>query len=132
VHRDDDPWVPGSEPLLHARTAPLADGLRSYADEVMNLLPDGGPADYNLPEDFPEAELAENLGAFAKGGGGSIATFTVANPASFRDAEANPDDFNLLRVRMGGWTEFFIALFPEHREQHKRRPLYTPGRSSHV
>ena len=132
VHRDDDPWVPGSEPLLHARMTPLADGLRSYADDVMNLLPDGGPADYNLPEDFPEDELAGLLGTFSGGGGGSVATFTVANPASFRDAESNPDDFNLLRVRMGGWTEFFIALFPEHREQHKRRPLYTAGRSQHV
>jgi pyruvate-formate lyase len=25
---------------------------------------------------------------------------------------------------MGGWTEFFVTLFPDHQEQHKRRPLY--------
>ena len=31
---------------------------------------------------------------------------------------------NLVRVRMGGWTEFFVALYPVHQEQHKRRPLY--------
>lgn len=123
VHRDDPPWVEGSDPLQHARQVPLADGLRSYADDVMNLLPNGAPADYNLPEAFPEQELADALEAFARGGGGSIATFTVAGPATFRGAEQNPDEYDLLRVRMGGWSEFFIALFPEHREQHKRRPL---------
>lgn len=124
VHRDDAPWVEGSNPAQHVRRVPLADGLRSYASDVMNLLPDGGPADYNLPEDFPEEHLASSLAEFASGGGGSIATFTVADPATFQGAEQDPDAYNLVRVRMGGWTEFFIALFPEHKEQHKRRPLY--------
>ena len=93
---------------------------------------DGGPADYNLPEDFPAEDLASSLAEFAGGGGGSIATFTVADPATFKGAEQNPDDYNLVRVRMGGWTEFFIALFPEHKEQHKRRPMYTAWRSANV
>ena len=39
-------------------------------------------------------------------------------------AQRDPAAFNLVRVRMGGWTEFFITLFPDHQEQHKRRPLY--------
>ncbi|HEX2122274.1 MAG TPA: pyruvate formate lyase family protein, partial [Thermoanaerobaculia bacterium] len=39
VHRDDSPWIEGSSPVQHARQVPLADGLRSYANDVMNLLP---------------------------------------------------------------------------------------------
>jgi pyruvate-formate lyase len=26
---------------------------------------------------------------------------------------------------MGGWSEFFIAMFPAHQAEHQRRPLST-------
>jgi pyruvate-formate lyase len=90
----------------------------------MKRFGDGCPVDYNIPEGFDRARLVEILHAFAQGKGGSICTFTVADPATFAAAQAHPDRYNLLRVRMGGWTEFFVALFPAHQEQHKRRPLY--------
>jgi pyruvate-formate lyase len=102
----------------------IPDSFRSYADSSMYRLGDGAPADYNLPEDFPLARLVEQLRAFAQGKGGSVATFTVADPETLLGAQRNPDSFNLVRVRMGGWTEFFVCLFPEHQEQHRRRPLF--------
>jgi pyruvate-formate lyase len=61
---------------------------------------------------------------FANGEGGSICTFTAADPETFAAAQQDPERYNLVRVRMGGWTEFFVALFPDHQEQHKRRPFY--------
>ena len=33
----------------------------------------------------------------------------------------------LLRVRMGGWSEFFVAMFDFHQEYIRRRPYYTPA-----
>lgn len=42
-----------------------------------------------------------------------------------RDAEATPQNFNLVRVRMGGWTEFFSVLFSD-KQHHRRRPVYQP------
>ena len=90
----------------------------------MNLLGDVAPADYNIPEDFPRTELADAIERFAKGESGSVCTFTVANPATLAKARDSHDEYNLVRVRMGGWTEFFIALFPDHKEQHRRRPLF--------
>jgi pyruvate-formate lyase len=39
-------------------------------------------------------------------------------------AQKYPEGYDLLRLRMGGWSEFFIAMYPEHQEQHKRRPLF--------
>ena len=114
----------------HLRQVPLSDGLRSYAHASMNLLPDGGPADYNIPENYPVDDLTDILQEFANGNGGSVATFSVADPGTFERAQANPDDYNLLRVRMGGWTEFFIALFPSHQAQHRRRPLYVPDQDA--
>jgi pyruvate-formate lyase len=108
----------------HARTGRLNASLGSYANAVMKRFGDGAPVDYNLPEDYPLADLVSMLRAFADGNGGSICTFTVGNPGTFLAAQRDPERHNLVRVRMGGWTEFFVALFPDHQEQHKRRPLY--------
>ncbi len=121
--------VPGDLPPLgpdgrHARAYDLGASLRSYHNEVMRRFGDGAPVDYNLREDFPEADLARMLRDFADGKGGSICTFTVADPETLAAAQRAPEAYNLVRVRMGGWTEFFITLFPDHQEQHKRRPLY--------
>lgn len=121
--------VPGDLPPLgpdgrHARAYDLGASLRSYHNAVMRRFGDGAPVDYNIREDMPKAELAAMLRAFADGQGGSICTFTVADPETLAAAQRDPEAHNLVRVRMGGWTEFFITLFPDHQEQHKRRPLY--------
>lgn len=108
----------------HARQGNLKASLGSYANGVMKRFGDGAPVDYNLPEDYPVADLVSMLRAFADGRGGSICTFTVADPETFLAAQRDPERYNLVRVRMGGWTEFFVVLFPDHQEQHKRRPLY--------
>lgn len=110
---------------IHARVGSLKSSFLSYAHSVMNRLGDGAPVDYNISETFPVSALTEAIERFAKGRGGSIATFTVGDPKTFAAAQKNPEDFNLLRVRMGGWTEFFVALFPAHQSQHRRRPLFT-------
>ena len=101
-----------------------ANSLRSYGNPVMQRFGDGGPADYNIPEGFALADLVQMIRRFADGEGGSVCTFTVADPETFAAAQKDPESYNLVRVRMGGWTEFFVTLFPDHQEQHKRRPQY--------
>jgi pyruvate-formate lyase len=124
IHPDQPATVATSHGLRHARIYGLEQGLKSYANDCMNRLGDGAPADYNIGENYPESALANAIEAFARGEGGSVCTFTVADPETFAKAQQNPEACNLVRVRMGGWTEFFITLFPAHQEQHKRRPLY--------
>jgi pyruvate-formate lyase len=116
LHSDQD--------IPQAATVKLMDGLSSYSDPSINLLSDGAPSDLNIREDFSVKELTKIIKAFAKGHGGNMLTITVSDPEIFANAQRNPDDYNLLRVRMGGWTEFFISLFPGLQEQHKRRPLF--------
>lgn len=123
VHRRDAP-IPLDGSARHAREGNLAASFASYADRSITRLGDGAPADYNLPETYPPEQLVARLRDFANGAGGSIVTFTVADPETLAGAVERPDDFNLVRVRMGGWTEFFVALFPDHQEQHRRRPLF--------
>jgi pyruvate-formate lyase len=35
----------------------------------------------------------------------------------------------VVRARMGGWSEYFVAMFPAHQQQHRRRPISTPDPS---
>jgi pyruvate-formate lyase len=107
----------------HARRIPLQRSFASYWHKVMMRFGDGGPV-ANIPEDFPPDRLVEVIRRFADGEGASACAFTVADPETFEKAQRDPASCNLLRVRMGGWTEFFIILFPDHQEQHKRRPLH--------
>lgn len=109
---------------VHARLNHLDASLRSYGDPVMERFGNGSPVDYNIPEDYDLNDLTTLLRRFTNGEGGSICTFTVCNPETFTAAQLHPEEYNLVRVRMGGWTEFFITLFPNHQEHHKRRPLY--------
>ncbi|HEX8285752.1 MAG TPA: pyruvate formate lyase family protein [Pyrinomonadaceae bacterium] len=124
VPQDLPPTVSSDGVTKHSRAYALDSGLDSYANPVMARFGDGAPCDYNLPENFPAADLVKALSKFAEGKSGSICTFTVGDPETFAAAQRDPEKYNLVRVRMGGWTEFFVALFPDHQEQHKRRPLY--------
>jgi pyruvate-formate lyase len=124
VHDDSPATVQTSSGIKHARIFDLNVSLRSYANPVMTHFGDGAPVDYNIPEDYPVECLMEFIRRFAKGEGSSICTLTVCDPKTFAAAQERPDEYNLIRVRMGGWTEFFVTLFPHHQEQHKRRPLY--------
>lgn len=109
------------EPVLQVEFMP---SLASWDDKAVNRLCDGAPPDFNIAEDFPPDELLAVIKAFADGGGSNMMTVTTASPSTFAAAEADPLANDLLRVRMGGWTEFFSVLYPEHKKQHRRRPRY--------
>lgn len=124
IHSSEEP-IPADGAARHLRTGQISQAFASFGHPCMERLGDGGAVDYNIPEDFDPQALAGLLREFAQGKKGSVATFTVANPETLRNAQESPDDYNLVRVRMGGWTEFFVTLFPAHQSQHRRRPLYT-------
>lgn len=108
------------------RTGILAEALKSYTHNAINYLSDGAPSDFNIPENFPQEKLAEVLRSFANGQGSNVMTITTANPKTMYLAALSPEQYELLRVRMGGWTEFFITLFPDHKAQHQHRPVFLP------
>lgn len=124
VYSDFDPVIRNNGDSQHSYTVKFMDGLQSYKADSVNLLSDGAPTDFNIREDFDEDALVGILRNFADGHGSNMLTVTVANPETFVAAQENPREHDLVRVRMGGWTEFFITLFPAHQEQHKRRPQF--------
>jgi pyruvate-formate lyase len=53
-------------------------------------------------------------------------TITCANPETYKAAMRNPEKYDLLRARMGGWMDFCVAMF---QAQHQRRPFETASSS---
>ena len=115
----------GDLPIDH-RESSLAAVMGGYVGPGVEAMWDGAPTDFNIREDFPLDALADALRSFACGGGSSIMTITCADPETFERAAADPEKYDLVRARMGGWTEFFVTMFPAHQAQHQRRPIQTP------
>jgi pyruvate-formate lyase len=107
--------------------APLIQVMAGYSGRGDEAMWDGAPTDFNIREDFPVDALVRALTAFANGRGPSIMTITCANNETYEEAARDPEKYDLLRARMGGWTEFFVTMFPAHQAQHERRPVETPS-----
>ncbi|MDI3288747.1 Dyp-type peroxidase [Polyangium sp. 15x6] len=110
------------------RAQPFSKVLAGFSGSGAEAMWDGAPTDFNIPENFPGEALQRVLRAFADGQGSNIMTITCADAETFAGARKDPEKYDLLRVRMGGWSEFFVAMFPAHQEQHQRRPVNTPDR----
>ena len=106
--------------------ASFSRALASYTGAGTDKIWDGAPTDFNITEEFPEQDLVRVLREFADGQGSNILTITCASPDTMGDAVGRPEKYDILRVRMGGWSEFFTSMFPESQQQHLRRPISTP------
>nr|WP_283102860.1 Dyp-type peroxidase [Shewanella abyssi] len=106
--------------------AGFGQSLAGFNGTGSQKMTEGAPTDFNIREDFPKEELVKVLKQFAEGNSSNVLTVTVANPEVFSDATAHPEKYDLLRVRTGGWTNFFTSVFPAVQEQHKRRPVSVP------
>jgi Dyp-type peroxidase family len=127
----DLPPVPQdeSDPLpVPGAYRPLYASLRSWDVDPVNVrLTNAAPVDLNVREDFPLSDMTAFVRNYAEGRvAGNLLTVTCADPDTYAAADADPERYELVRVRMGGWTEYFSAMFPGHQEQHARRPFFLP------
>ncbi|WP_316820410.1 Dyp-type peroxidase [Pedobacter gandavensis] len=100
--------------------------LAGFKGKGAEMMTDGAPTDYNIDEDFPADMIVRVMKQFAEGKSSNILTITVANPETFEKAVSSPEQYNLLRVRTGGWSNFFTSVFPLVQDQHRRRPVSIP------
>ncbi len=104
-------------------------GLADWNIEPIGLgIANAAPVDINILEDFPLPTLERVIREFADGKiGSNLLTVTTANPDTLTKSTRFPEAYDLVRVRMGGWTEFMVAMFPEHQQHMRRRPLFVVG-----
>ncbi|PUB81655.1 MAG: hypothetical protein DBP02_17735 [gamma proteobacterium symbiont of Ctena orbiculata] len=104
-----------------------APGTSDSVDPIGVGLSNGAPVDINILENFPLDELTELIKGFAEGSlGPNMMSISCADRNTLSEAQNMPERYDLVRMRMGGWSEFFVAMFPHHQEQHKRRPIFVP------
>lgn len=107
---------------------PIYDALDAWnVDKVNTGVSNAAPVDLNLRETFPLEQLEAFLWAYIQGDVGSnLLTASVADPDTYANASEFVERYELIRVRMGGWTEYYAAMFPAHQAQHARRPFFIP------
>lgn len=101
--------------------------LKSWNIHPINVgFANGAEIDLKILESFKESDLIEFLRNYANlnGVGGNILTFTCADPETFANAQRSPEQYDLIRVRTGGWSEFYIAFFTAHQKHQERRMYY--------
>jgi len=114
---------------LDPRASNAFSSLRHWnIEEINHGLANAAPSDLNIGEDFPLDRLVALISDFSHGRlGSNMITITCADPQTYAQAAQFPERYDLLRVRMGGWSEFFVAMFDFHQEYIRRRPYYTPA-----
>jgi len=99
--------------------------VKSYVQMALGDLAAGAPLDLRFSASGVRGtEGAARLAAFIRAFialGGNILTITVADAEQLRQAMAQPEKYRGLRVRMGGWTAYFVALSREQQLLHIRK-----------
>lgn len=100
--------------------------LNDWNLESINIgLSNAAPVDINIREDFGCENMEKVIRQFADSElGSNLLTVTTADPETFEQSKTFPEKYDLVRVRQGGWSEFYIAMFPDHQKYISRRPYY--------
>ncbi len=113
---------PGDQPPS-VKTLNIGDVLKGYSSSEIDSMWNFAPTDLNIGEDFAENDLYDVLKRYAAGEGSNLLTITCASRDTLINGATQPEQYDLVRNRMGGWTEFYISMFPDKQRQHQRRPI---------
>lgn len=99
--------------------------MLSYSKMHPERMAAGGPLDLRLARKLVEGEEGlQRMSGLIKGFcelGGSMMTLTVADTEELKAAQREPEKYQSLRVRMGGWSAYFTMLSREQQDHHIRR-----------
>jgi formate C-acetyltransferase len=112
-------------PALGRDLAGIPGAILSYSNMHNCNLPAGGPLDLRLARRLVTGkEGTQRMVALIRGlvdTGGSMMTLTVADTEELRAAQRAPEQYESLRVRMGGWCAYFTMLSRQQQDHHIRR-----------
>ncbi|MBI2940988.1 MAG: hypothetical protein HYY04_11190 [Chloroflexi bacterium] len=117
-----EPVTPNFSPTIGMDLMGPTAAIKSYCQMGMTDLAGGGPMDlrfagHHLRGEAGTQRLAGFLRAFVALGG-NMTTITVTDVELLKRAMVEPMKYRGLRVRMGGWSAYFVALSPEQQRLH--------------
>jgi choline trimethylamine-lyase len=112
-----EPIAANFSPTIGMDTSGPTAALKSYVQMRMNDLAAGAPCDLRFAGNQLRGDAGtDRLAAFIEvfvALGGNMLTVTVTDVEVLKRAMQEPEKYRGLRVRMGGWSAYFVALSPE-------------------
>jgi formate C-acetyltransferase len=122
---EGEPVSSNFSPALGRDLAGLPGAILSYGAMHNYNLPAGGPLDLRLSRHLVGGEPGtERMVGLLRGfvrSGGNMMTLTVVDTEELRAAQREPQRYESLRVRMGGWCAYFTMLSHEQQDHHIHR-----------
>ena len=120
-----EPVSSNFSPALGRDVEGIPAAILSYAKMHPSNLPAGSPLDLRIARRLVGGEegtgrMAGLVRGFVETGGAML-TLTVADTEELRAAQREPEKYESLRVRMGGWCAYFTMLSREQQDHHIRR-----------
>jgi formate C-acetyltransferase len=117
-----EPIAPNFSPSFGMDLMGPTAAVKSYVQMAMTDLAAGAPLDLRFAGSSLRGKAGvERLRAFIQAFialGGNMLTVTVTDVEVLRKAMADPMAYRGLRVRMGGWSAYFVALSREQQLLH--------------
>ena len=117
-----EPISPNFSPGFGMDLAGPTAAIRSYCKMNGADLAGGAPFDLRFSGSHLRGEAGtDRLAAFIQvfiALGGNMMTITVTDVEELKRAMLEPMNYRGLRVRMGGWTAYFVALSPQQQRLH--------------
>ncbi|MDR1638927.1 MAG: hypothetical protein LBT59_04455 [Clostridiales bacterium] len=120
-----EPVASNCSPSAGAMTKGVTGAIQSFCKLCHDVLPLGSPIDVGMSSRHVSGEAGTGrlmglIKSFCQMGG-NLLTISVADAEILRDAQANPERYRDLRVRMGGWSAYFTMLSKEQQSHHIRK-----------
>ena len=117
-----EPIAPNFSPVFGSDLNGPTSAIKSYVQMSMSDLAAGAPMDLRFAgSGLRGAVGTDRLRAFIQAFialGGNMTTITVTDVDTLRKAMEEPEKYRGLRVRMGGWSAYFVALSREQQLLH--------------
>jgi formate C-acetyltransferase len=123
--KSKEPIAANMSPVPGADISGITAAINSYLKLQTDAMPAGAPIDLRLNKHGLEgAEGTNRIAALIKTfiqQQGNMMTLTITDAEELRKAIAEPKKYRSLRVRMGGWSAYFVLLSKEAQALQLRR-----------
>ena len=127
--RKGEPFGTNYSPSLFAKIAGPLSVIKSFSKQHFENAINGGPLTLEFAESmFADEDSVKKIAMLVKSYvdmGGHQMQLNAVNTKVMKDAQANPDKYRQLVVRIWGWSAYFVELDKEYQDHVLRRQQYT-------